>query len=132
MGRGSFQTVQDFDPWPYTLPVLVLSSTLAQTTVPDRLRGKVEFADLSPRAAVQHMGARGHHRLYVDGGQIVQAFLREGLIDDLVLTRIPVLLGSGRPLFGALPADIALTHVSTRSFASGLVQSHYRVAQAAA
>ena len=68
------------------------------------------------------------HRVYVDGGQVVQSFLREGLIADMVITTIPVLIGSGRPLFGAVSQDIDLKLVSSRSFPSGLVQSTYRLA----
>ena len=65
-------------------------------------------------------------RVYVDGGQLVQSFLRAGLIADMVITTVPVLLGAGRRLFGALSADVDWTLVSSRSFASGLVQSSYR------
>jgi dihydrofolate reductase len=72
--------------------------------------------------------AAGNRRVYVDGGLIIQSFLREGLITDMVITRVPVLLGQGRSLFGAIPSDIALIHEETRSFASGLVQSRYRIA----
>lgn len=67
-------------------------------------------------------------RVYVDGGQVVQSFLRDGLIADMVITTIPVLIGSGRPLFGALSRDIDLKLESSRSFPSGLVQSTYQFA----
>lgn len=66
-------------------------------------------------------------RVYVDGGQLVQSFLREGLIADLVVTTVPVLIGAGRSLFGALPRDVSLALESSRLFPSGLVQSTYRV-----
>lgn len=66
-------------------------------------------------------------RVYLDGGQVIQSFLREGLLADMVITTVPVLLGSGKSLFGTLPEDIDLTLVSSRCFPSGLVQSHYRV-----
>lgn len=128
MGRGSFETVQGFDPWPYDHSVLVLSSRLATDPVPLHLQGKVTFANLSPSDAMTAMARRGHQRIYIDGGQIIQAFLRAGLIHDMVITRIPVLLGKGRPLFGPLAADAVLTHLETRAFPSGLVQSRYRVA----
>lgn len=128
MGRGSYETVKGFDPWPYDLPVLVLSSLLAKSPVPDRVNGNVRFADLTPADAMHWMAQRGHQRLYIDGGQMIQSFLRDGLIQDMVITRIPILLGQGRPLFGALAADVALTHLDTRAFPSGLVQSRYRVA----
>ena len=65
------------------------------------------------------------NHVYVDGGLTIQGFLREGLIQRLIITRIPVLIGAGIPLFGSLPNDVRLEHVRTRSFPSGLVQSEY-------
>jgi dihydrofolate reductase len=127
MGRGSYEKVATFETWPYDRPVLVLSRRLAGTPVPDRLRGKVRFADLAPPGAMRALEHDGARRVYVDGGQVVQAFLRAGLIADMVITTVPVLIGSGRPLFGELPADRDLALVASRSFPSGLVQSTYRL-----
>jgi dihydrofolate reductase len=73
------------------------------------------------------LAAQNAHRVYMDGGQVIQSFLREGLVADIVITTVPVLLGSGKPLFGSLSRDIDLTLLSSRSFPSGLVQSHYRL-----
>lgn len=129
MGRGSYETVAAFDPWPYDLPVLVLSATLAGNPVPDHLAGKLRFADLLPASAMALLASEGRHRVYVDGGQIVQAFLRAGLVEDMVVTLVPVLLGSGRRLFGPLDADLPLRHVQTTAFPSGLVQSRYQIAR---
>ena len=70
---------------------------------------------------------RGWRGAYVDGGALIQSFLRAGLIEDMMISRVPVLIGSGLPLFGALDEDIALEHLATTWFPSGLVQSHYRV-----
>lgn len=128
MGRGTYEAVLGFPDWPYGLPVLVLSKTLAGQPVPDALRGKVTFADLSPARAMEQLAAQGHRRAYIDGGQIVQSFLRAGLIADMIITTAPVLIGQGRPLFGTLPQDIALIHGGTTAFPSGLVQSTWRVA----
>lgn len=127
MGRGSYEKVLSFDPWPYDRPVLVLSRQLADTPVPEALKGKVRFADWTPKNAMEALARENVRRVYVDGGQLVQSFLRDGLIADMVITTVPVLIGSGRPLFGALPHDIDLSLVSSRSFPSGLVQSTYRV-----
>lgn len=128
MGRGSYEKVLTLDTWPYDRPVLVLSKQLASEPVPEALRGKVRFSDGSPRSAMAELAARDVRRVYVDGGQVVQSFLRDGLIADMVITTVPVLIGSGRPLFGTLPKDIDLSLVSSRSFPSGLVQSTYRLA----
>lgn len=127
MGRGSYEKVQEFDPWPYERPVLVLSATLAGAPVPERLTRKVRVMDLSPEDALSMLHAEGCRRVYVDGGKVIQSFLRRGLIENMVITFVPVLLGSGRPLFGALEADLSLAHEATVSFPSGLVQTRYRV-----
>lgn len=128
MGRGTYEKVLTLGDWAYDRPVLVLSRQLAGKPVPAALEGKVRFASLSPRDTLERLAAEGVRRVYVDGGQVVQSFLRDGLIADLVVTTVPVLIGAGRPLFGALPRDVDLALVSSRSFPSGLVQSTYRVA----
>lgn len=128
MGRGSYEKVLTFDEWPYDLPVLVLSEQLANAQVPEALRGKLRFSSLTPKDTMEELARQDVHRVYVDGGRLVQSFLRDGLIADLVITSVPVLIGSGRPLFGELPQDVDLKLVSSRSFPSGLVQSSYRLA----
>jgi dihydrofolate reductase len=127
MGRGSYEKVLTFDPWPYDRPVLVLSAQLAHAPVPEALKDKLRFSNQAPKDAMEELAGQGVRRVYVDGGRLVQSFLRDGLIADMVITTVPVLLGSGRPLFGALPKDIDLKLVSSRSFPSGLVQSTYRL-----
>ena len=127
MGRGTYEKTLTFDPWPYTRPVVVLSAKLSETAVPKRLEGKVHFLNLGPNQAFSELARKGWKRVYVDGGKIIQSFLRERLIDDLVITQVPVLLGGGRTLFGSLESDVSLKHVDTKIFPSGLVQSKYRV-----
>ena len=80
-----------------------------------------------PAEIVSQLAASGAHHLYVDGGITIQGFLRAGLIQRLVITRVPVLVGQGVPLFGTLPRDIQLRHMATRHYTSGLVQSEYQV-----
>jgi dihydrofolate reductase len=87
----------------------------------------VDVTSGAPAEIVSRLAAEGARHLYVDGGITVQEFLRAGIIDRLVITRVPVLIGQGIPLFGSLPADVALRHVATRSFPSGLVQTEYRI-----
>lgn len=124
IGRKTFETVLSFEAWPYDRkPVVVLSRTLSSVTVPE---GAVcERMEGSPREIVDRLAARGMEHLYVDGGVTVQGFLREGLIQRMTITRIPVLLGSGIPLFGPLTGDVRFEHIATRSFPSGMVQSEY-------
>ena len=102
--------------------MVLLFSTLCIPLPAERMSG--EPADILSR-----LEARGIRHVYVDGGITIQRFLRAGLIQSLTITRVPVLIGSGIPLFGALPRDIVLKHVATRPYASGLVQSEYVVAE---
>jgi dihydrofolate reductase len=127
MGRGTYEKVLTFEQWYYEKPVLVLSRTLEPHSLPDRLKGKVEIISASAEEAMALAAERGWNRVYADGGKLIQSFLAAGFVDDMIISRIPVLIGSGIPLFGETLADIALEHIETRSFASGLVQSHYRV-----
>ena len=125
IGRKTFETVLAFDPWPYgDKRVVVLSSSPVDLSA---ARGVVEQMAGDPADIVAKLAASGAHHLYVDGGITIQRFLRAGLVQRLVITRVPVLIGEGVPLFGSLPRDVRLTHVATRDFASGLVQSEYRI-----
>ena len=125
IGRNTYETVLTFDEWHYgEKPVFVLST---RTLAPAPPGAVVERLSGEPSEIVARLAARGVRHAYVDGGITVQRFLRAGLIDRLIVTRVPVLIGEGIPLFGALPKDIPLRHVATRQFASGLVQSEYRV-----
>ena len=125
IGRKTFETVLKFDTWPYSeKPVFVLSS---RTLAPAPLGAVVERLSGDPAEIVSQLDARGIGHIYVDGGITIQRFLRAGLIQRLTITRVPVLIGNGIPLFGALEHDIILKHVATRQYESGLVQSEYVV-----
>jgi dihydrofolate reductase len=125
LGRNTWNLVASFQPWPYpkSKRVVVLSSR------PVELPAEHNVVQLSgdPQEIVAKLEAMGAKHLYVDGGDTVQRFLRAGAIDRLILTRVPVLIGDGISIFGALPHDVRLRHVATRSFPSGLVQSEYEV-----
>lgn len=127
MGRGSYQNVLRFDEWPYKKSVVVMSRTLTDTDIPDELKDSVRISDQEPRELMEHLDTEGWHRVYVDGGKVVQSFLSEGLIEDMTLTHVPILIGDGLPLFGPLTNDIDLEHLETRSYPSGLVSSKYRI-----
>jgi dihydrofolate reductase len=126
IGRKTFETVLTFDTWPYgEKPVFVLST---RTLAPVPLGAVVERMSGEPAEIVSQLDARGIRHVYVDGGITIQRFLQAGLIQRLIITRVPVLIGAGIPLFGAIQRDIVLTHVATRQYASGLVQSEYVIA----
>ena len=127
MGKGTFQKVLTFGDWSYKKPVVVMSRSLKEADIPDDLRGKVRLSDATPKALMNQLSAEGWNRAYVDGGRVIQSFLMEGLIEDMILTRVPILIGEGRPLFGSIPHDILLEHLETQTLPSGLVSSKYRV-----
>ncbi len=127
MGRKTFETVLKLGSWPYGgKRVVVLSSRSLDLSAVSG--GVVEQMAGTPAEIVANLAASGAHNLYIDGGITIQEFLRAGLIQRLVITRVPVLIGEGIPLFGTLAADIRLRHVATRQFPSGLVSSEYLVA----
>jgi dihydrofolate reductase len=127
IGRKTFEKVLTFGAWPYgDKRVVVLSSRPLDLS--KAVGGVVEQMAGPPAEIVAQLAARGVHNLYVDGGITIQRFLRAGAIQRLIITRVPVLIGEGVPLFGKLPHDIQLRHVATRHYPSGLVQSEYEVA----
>jgi dihydrofolate reductase len=126
IGRKTFETVLTFDAWPYGHKRVVVLSRHPLDLSAVR-GGVVEQMGGPPAEIVSRLAKSGARHLYVDGGITIQGFLREGLIQRLVITRVPVLIGEGVPLFGALPKDIRLRHVATRHYPSGLVQSEYQV-----
>jgi dihydrofolate reductase len=126
MGRHTFELARSFPDWQYgEKPVVVLSRTLkaAPTGVPK----SVQISQEPPAEIAQRLAAKGLERLYVDGGSTIQQFIAAGLIDEITTTRIPILLGKGKPLFGQVAADPHLDHLWTRSYAFGFVQSKYRL-----
>ncbi len=126
IGRKTFDKVLTFDAWPYgDKRVVVLSSQPIDLA---RVHGGVvEQMAGSPAEICSRLAASGVQHAYIDGGITIQGFLRAGLIQRLIVTRVPVLIGEGIPLFGTLPRDIRLRHIATRTYASGLVQSEYEL-----
>lgn len=129
IGRNTYDKVLTFDTWPYgDKPVIVLSTR--PVDLPAAPGAVVERMGGSPAEITARLAARGARHLYVDGGITIQRFLAAGLIQRLIITRVPVLIGAGIPLFGPLGRDIRLHHIATRQYRSGLVQSEYAVAAA--
>jgi dihydrofolate reductase len=126
IGRNTFETVLTFEPWPYRKKrVIVLSSRAVNLSAVKG--GVIQQMSGTPAEIVSRLAESGVRHLYVDGGITIQRFLRAGLIQRLIITRVPVLIGEGIPLFGTLPHDIRLQHVTTRGYPSGLVCSEYQV-----
>jgi dihydrofolate reductase len=126
IGRKTFETVLAYPKWPYgDKRVVVLSrGPLDLLSVQG---GRVEQMSGDPAQIAAKLASSGTRSVYVDGGVTIQGFLRAGLIQRLIITRVPVLIGRGIPLFGALPGDVRLRHVATQAYRSGLVKSEYQV-----
>lgn len=125
IGRNTFDVVLGFPGWGYgSKPVYVLS-TRPLGAIPEG--AAVERLEGEPASVVGKLAERGHSHVYLDGGETIQRFLRAGLVNRITVTRVPVLIGDGIPLFGPLGSDILLRHIDTRTFSSGLVQSVYEV-----
>ena len=128
-GRKTYEVVLNLTSgkWPYTKPVIVLSRTLNQSDISLHLNDKVTVTNQSPADLLDTVDQQGWKRAYIDGAMTIQSFLKTGLIEDLIITILPVLIGEGIPLFGNIPHDINLKLITSRQFPSGLLQSHYRV-----
>lgn len=124
MGRSTFETVLGFGiDWPYTKPVYVASQSM--TDIPDGYIDKIQIVKGTLTEILAAIHKQGHHKLYIDGGRLIQSFLQEDLLDELVITIIPVLLGDGIPLFGALSQMLHFECVETKHFLGKIVQNRY-------
>lgn len=125
MGKNSFEKVLSFPTWPYEgTKVIVLSTTLK--SIPEHLKNSVSIQP-SIDNLMEHLKSMDAKHIYIDGGTLIQSFLKAGLVSELIITQIPVLLGSGISLFGELAEDIHLKLVNTKSFDNSFVQSHYLI-----
>lgn len=124
MGRNTYEKVLSFPEWPFPeTPVAVLSSK----PVASLAAGCFNIVARPPQEILRLLAERGHRRAYLDGGRTIQAFLEASLVGSVTLTKIPILLGSGIPLFGPLARDKILHHTKTRTFPNGFVQSVYEI-----
>ncbi|WP_281545254.1 dihydrofolate reductase family protein [Grimontia sp. SpTr1] len=125
MGRTTFETVLGFDcDWPYTKPVFVLSNTMNE--IPDSHKDKAFLVSGSLSEILKSLNEQGFKNLYIDGGKTIQSFLSEDLIDELVITQIPVLLGGGSRLFGDLKHRQQFELVKSEVLIDAMVKSHFK------
>ncbi len=126
MGRNTYDQVRDFSPWPYgTTPVFLASRRPLE---PSSAQAAIEQVCGNCHDLLAPLAARGFERVYLDGGQLIQQFLAEGRVQDLIITQIPVLLGQGIRLFGPLAEPSAWRLINSRAFSCGFVQQHYQPA----
>ena len=125
MGRTTFETVCGFDvDWPYDKPVFVLSNTLSE--IPQSHKGKAFLVKGTLAEILEQIYQKGFYRLYIDGGTTIQNFLKADLIDEMIITTIPILLGGGFPLFSELPNQLEFELVKTKTFLNQITQTHYK------
>ncbi len=125
MGRTTFETVLGFDvEWPYKKPVFVLSNTLNE--IPESHQGKAYLIKGRLTEILDQIHKRGYTRLYIDGGSTIQGFLKEDLIDEMIITTFPILLGGGAPLFSVLPKELEFDLVSSKVYFDQLTQRRFR------
>jgi dihydrofolate reductase len=123
MGRNTFETIVAFGQWPYTKPVFVLSSKLNR--VPDDYLEKASIVSGDPKEIIQDLKNKGIEKLYIDGGKTIQSFLKQDLIDELIITRVPIILGSGIPLFTDMDQEMKFRLKDTEILNEDLVKSTY-------
>lgn len=124
IGRGTFEKILTFPSWPYEKKAFVLSASLKH--LPDTLRGKATLLSMKPRELLNYLSGMGFSNVYVDGGKVIQSFLNEDLIDELIVSKVPVLIGNGIPLFGFLDTELQFKHARTEVQSNGLVRSYYK------
>ena len=125
MGRTTFETVLGFDlDWPYEQPVFVLSNKLKE--IPESHKGKAFLVKGTLTEILNQIHEKGFNHLYVDGGTTIRNFLKEDLIDEMVLTTIPVLLGGGSSLFQELPNVLNFDLIGTKTYLNQIAQNHYK------
>lgn len=122
LGRNTYEVVSSFEKWPYEgKRVIVLSNTLTRV----RKEAELFCGQLQDLASMLH--SEGTKHVWVDGGITVSKFLESGLVDDITISVIAIILGSGIPLFNTMNREHKCHLISTQSYPSGLVQLRYEV-----
>ena len=124
MGRNTFETVKSFGEWPYDKKVFVVSNSI--TSIPNGYEDKIELINGLPSEIVKSLNNKGYNNLYIDGGKTIQNFLKEDLIDEMIISIVPILLGGGKSLFGELESSKEFKLIDTKVLSDMLVQNHYK------
>lgn len=130
MGRKCMEMISSMDltaeQWPYgTMPIVVLSNTLKEA--PENLQGKVEMYSGDLNELMSQLENRGLKHAYIDGGATITAFLNLQLINEMIITKVPVILGEGLPLFGKIKQPIKLENTEATTYKNDFIQVKYGV-----
>jgi len=112
--------VQAFPEWPYEKKRVIVC-----TAHPAPAKHGEEFWSGTPSKLAERLEREGVKKVYLDGGALIRSFLKEGLVDELCINVVPLVLGSGLPLFASGLPEIKLRLVESKSYRSGLVQLKY-------
>ena len=123
MGSKTYELCLGFSDWPYPgKKAFVFTQRKLKSD-----RDDVVFVSSDVRTVLTELEAEGLENIWlVGGGALTGSFLQKGLIDEFIISVIPVLLGDGIRLFPAPGREAQLELIGSTSYPSGLVQAHYR------
>lgn len=124
IGRNTFEVVKSFGEWIYDKKVFVVSNSM--TSIPNGYEDKIELINGLPSEIVKSIHNKGYNNLYIDGGKTIQNFLEEDLIDEMIISVVPIILGGGKSLFGEMENSKEFQLIDTKVLSDKLVQSHYK------
>jgi dihydrofolate reductase len=89
--------------------------------------GKTNFYTGKLKDLISKLKAEQGKNIFIDGGaEIVNELLKENLIDEFIISIIPILVGNGTKLFNDGRPEQIVELVSTKQFDKGLIQLHYK------
>lgn len=130
MGRKCMEKLSSFnltpEQWPYgDIKIYALSNTVKEA--PPNLKNKVEMYSGNIPELIERLKKKGYKNAYIDGGITITSFLNLDLINEITITQVPILLGSGKPLFGKLDNPIQLESTTTKAYPNNFMQFSYKV-----
>jgi dihydrofolate reductase len=130
MGRNCMEKLASFnltdEQWPYkNIRIFSLSKTV--TEPPDNLADKIEMYSGDILQLITELQNSNFKHAYIDGGATITSFLNEQLINEITITQAPLLLGSGKPLFGDILKEVKLTNARATAFPNDFIQVRYDV-----
>ncbi|UFS60232.1 dihydrofolate reductase family protein [Subtercola endophyticus] len=128
MGSGTYQFILDeeLQAWPYgDMPIWVLTSRELPTAEGANILFSSEAVEVVAARALA--AAEGKNVWIVGGGNVAAQFAANNLLDELIVSVMPIVLGSGTPLLPIGGTPLSLTHTDTTQFDSGAIGLTYRV-----
>ncbi|NQZ21921.1 MAG: dihydrofolate reductase [Colwellia sp.] len=130
MGRKCMEVIASFaltpEQWPYgDTKIYVLSHSLA--VPPENLLGKVEMYAGDIPKLINRLKSNGFKHAYIDGGATITSFINLQLINEMTISKAPVILGDGIPLFGKVDQNIKLVNSEVTVFPNDFIQIRYGV-----